>query len=271
MVLHYTKKTFHLAETMGSKVNAILRGARILTSIASGNTTLTAVSNHTGFSVSTTHRLLKSLETTGFISQDPWSRQYGLGPLVSTLALIPGVAHQGLISSARDDMERVRALTKETVALVIRMGLQRVQLVELPSPHALKYTAGAGFAAPLYYGATGKVLLSQHSEDEVALLLKRAPLVKLTAQTVANPDELASQIAKVRVEGYALSRSEMFDGTISLSVPIKNYYMPVAMSVLAPENRFVTDLTLWLRPLKESAYSISKKLKKMGTHLWPKQ
>ena len=241
--------------------NSVTRGIDILKSLSEGTDRVTDLAKQHGLSKSTTHRLLKSLENTSIVRRDPITRRYYLGPLMLDLASRPIVSHQGLTISAFEEMRRLRDLTQETVVLHIRIGLERVCLEELPSFQALRYTAGKGFIAPVYTGSAGKILLSELNDTELSLLLRNIKYSKIGPNTITDQEVLTEEIRKARVQGYAVSFSERVPGSASISVAVKGYVCPVALSVLGPESRFDSSVMMGhLKEIKGSSDRISRKL-----------
>jgi len=241
--------------------NSITRGIDILKSLSEGTDRVTDLAKQHGLSKSTTHRILKSLENTSIVRRDPITRRYYVGPLMLDLASRPIVSHQGLTLSAFEEMRRLRDLTQETVVLHIRIGLERVCLEELPSFQALRYTAGKGFIAPVYTGSAGKILLSELNDAELDLLLRNIKCTKIGPNTITDQEVLKEEIRKARVQGYAVSFSERVPGSASISVPVKSYVCPVALSVLGPESRFGACVMMdHLKEIKESSVRISQQL-----------
>jgi DNA-binding IclR family transcriptional regulator len=171
------------------------------------------------------------------------------------------IAHQSLIVSAYEEMKYLRDLSRETVVLHIRLGLERICLEELESLENIKYTAGKGFTAPLYTGSAGKVLLSELGDDELQLILKHLTLVRVGPNTITDKKVLLKELEKVRKQGYATSFRERLPEGASISVPIRGYVCPVALSVLGPGNRFSPKIMMEvLKEMKKSAAKVSAKL-----------
>jgi IclR family acetate operon transcriptional repressor len=242
-------------------VQAILKGGEILRTLADGVERISDLSQEVGLSKSTTHRLLKSLEAASLVMQDPITRRYFVGPLMLELASRPLVAHQNLTVCAFDEMRSLRDFSRETVVLHIRVGLERICLEELPGLENIRYTAGKGFSAPIYTGSAGKVLLSELKENELELLLKNLQLRPIGPNTITDKKTLLKELDKVRKQGYATSFGERIQGSASISVPVRHYVCPVALSVLGPDNRFTMKTMMdVLKRMKESAERISEKL-----------
>ncbi len=244
-----------------NNVNAVVRAGQILTCVSSGINRVSKISENLQLSISTIHRLLKTLESIGFAIQDPGNNSYYLGPAIFGLSKNLTESHQILISIALNHMENLRNLSGETVSLTIRHGLQRIQLKELPSKKELKVAVGDNFAVPIYAGSAGKVLLSEQDEEELKPILKRIELIGIGPNTITDKDMLLQELKKVRRQGYATSRGEVIKGTAAISVPVRDYFCPVALSVIGPQDRFLPKIMTILEALKNTAIHISSKLK----------
>lgn len=248
-------------ENTEKPINSILRIKNILECVVSGQERFTDISKRLNLSLSTTHRLIKSLQITGFVTQDPLNRHYFLGPLISKLASNINASHLGLIVCAHRDMEELWRLTGETVSLATRIGMQTVQLEELPSHHDLKITTGRIFAAPVYAGAAGKVLLSQLDGKDLKTIIKKVELVRFAPNTIIDKEKLMEEVEKVKNYGYSISYSEVRRGASSISVPIRNYFCEIALTVYGPDSRFSPEETDVIEAIKRSSIRISNKVR----------
>ncbi len=241
-------------------IKSIVKGAEILKSLSIGVDRITDLSKRHHINKSSMHRLLKSLEKCLLVQQDPIARRYYLGPLVMDLALKPIIAHRNLTTCAFEDMKYLRDISRETVVLYIRIGDQKICLEELQSLEEIKYATDKGAVAPIYTGSSGKMLLSELKNNELHLLLKNLRLVSITPNTITNKKTLLNAVKKAREQGYAISFGERVPGGSSISVPIRNYICPVALSISGPDNRFSLDKMMKILELmKEGAIRISKK------------
>jgi len=181
--------------------------------------------------------------------------------LILDLASRPIISHKNLIVCAFEEMRCLRDVTRETVLLHIRIGLERICLEEIVSYENIRYTSGKGFATPVYVGSAGKILLSELENNELHSLLENIQLTPVTSNTIIDKKALLKELIKVRKQGYATSFGERVGGSASISVPIKNYICPVGMTVLGPDNRFTLKTMMkFLGEIKERANNISKKL-----------
>ena len=120
-------------------INSIVKGARVLRCLANGVNRISDLSEELHISKSTVHRLLKSLELPGMVTQEPSTRRYYLGPLCLELASRTSIAHQNLTICAYNEMKRIRDLSQETVLLHIRNGVNRFCLDELVDCNIINY------------------------------------------------------------------------------------------------------------------------------------
>jgi len=82
-------------------VNTIRRGAEILKILAEGCNRLEDIYPRAGLNKSTTHRLLKSLVSSGLAFQSPLNRNYYLGPLLLKSGRLPSDARSRFDRSAQ--------------------------------------------------------------------------------------------------------------------------------------------------------------------------
>jgi DNA-binding IclR family transcriptional regulator len=242
-------------------IKSIYRSAEILKAIYSGVNRLTDISYSLNLNKSTTHRLLKALEQSGFITQDSQNRKYLPGHLIFRLASNPIFSHQLLVVACHGEMYHLRDLTKESIALHIPIGSQRICLAEVPSNQDIVYVSGVGNLAPIYIGSAGKVLLSEMRNENFELLLSGMKLLPIGPRTIVDKKKLTREIEKIRMLGYATSHEERLVGGVAISVPIKHYVCPASLSILAPYFRFGAKMMNFLDELKLSATRISANIK----------
>jgi IclR family KDG regulon transcriptional repressor len=247
--------------TAPQKTNSIIRAVQILKELAAGHNRLSDIARAVGVSKATTHRLLSSLENTKLVLQDHNTRQYYLGNFLLELSSNPVLSHKGLVVSVFDEMSYLQSITNETVVLHVPMGLHRVCIQEIPSKQDVRYEVGRGAAAPIYAGAAGKILLSQYTRQDLDRLLKSIKLTKIGPNTITNKEKLVRELQKIEKNGYSTSFGERIAGTACISVPVRNYVCPVALSVLGPDNRFNNFLKRdFVEIMKEVANQVSIRL-----------
>lgn len=249
---------------MGSTdvISSILRASEILKCLSEGIGKISEISRKLQYNKATVHRVLKSLEKIGYAAQDPFTRQYYLGPKLHNLTSNPLNVHQFLIQCAREEMFHLRDIINETVSLQIPQGATSVSVETVETKQSIRLFMKKGSSTPIYTGAVGKVLLSQFDDEELSTILEKIELNPVTKHTITDEDVLLKDLVKARKEGYALTFEEYTEGAGALAVPIKNYTCPVALWIAGPRERIKENYTNLLVHLKNSAATISKKLDK---------
>ena len=238
-------------------VKSIYRATCILNSLSEGINTLTDITHSCKLSKSTVHRLLRALEESHLVTQEPRNRKYYLGPLITRLTSNPQTTHEFLTTCALGEMKRLSDIAEETVTVGVMIGLQHIILHEIPSKHDLRVTEENKRLASLYAGATVKVLFSQFSDEELKLMMRHINITRYTEKTVTDKAALMAQIGEIRVWGYAVTCGEKIPGSMELASPVKNYLYPAALSVLGPESRIRPGRDAIVAELKKSAEIIS--------------
>lgn len=246
--------------TTSNEINSIARAAEVLKLLSNGVEKMTEISKRLDVNKATVHRIMKTLESKGLVSQDATSRKYYLGPLIQTLAENPLTVHRILVHVALDGMELLRDRFGETVVLQIRRGGQRLVLEKVLGNQSIRYFPETVETSPVHAGAGAKILLAEMDRAELSAFLDRFELVKVGPNTIDNKEKLMTDLETIRSKGYAISFGETVEGAAGIAVPIKNYSCPVALVIVGPEERMRENRSTILQELKISAESISNKI-----------
>ena len=238
-------------------VKSISRASCILSGMGAGQGTITELATSCNLSKSTVHRILKALEETLLVSQNPITHRYYLGPLITRFSSTPRNTHEFLVTSAAEEMKRMNRFSMETVTLGVSIGTQYVHRHQIQSPYDLRVTEEPGGHRPLLLGATAKVLLSQLPESEQRIALKYLDLTPVTPNSVTDKVVLKQELDTIKQEGYSVSYGETMPGAVCITAPIKSYVLPAAMSVVGPESRLKPREKEVIRELKISVDRIS--------------
>jgi DNA-binding IclR family transcriptional regulator len=245
------------------RVQVIERATDILEILAEGAATLTEISSRTGLPKGTAFRILSSLGYGDRVLKDPLTNRYVLGPGTWRLAQTASDALGSLALIARPELTAIWQATSETVTLNMRMGLERVCIAELRSPHPLLHTAGVGSRIPLHVGASGKVILAFTDDEQRERLLDCLTYEPLTSATISGREQLADELSRVRERGWAMSMGERIPGAAGVSVPVRGASgLVLSLSLLGPAERLTEERrTEILGLLLETAQSIEARQK----------
>ena len=171
----------------------------------------------------TLYRLLHTLAAKGLVrsSGDPqrFSLDYGVGRLAATW-----MAGIDPIRAGRRIVERLREQTDETAALFILRGHQRLCALEIAASHFLKISRGVGETEHIAKGASGKAILAFMQPDETEAILRTLP-------KDTNKKQLLQALERIRRDGFAVSRAEVFAGAVAIAAPYFDREKRVAGSI----------------------------------------
>lgn len=201
--------------------------------------TPTEVNASIGLPKPTIHRLFATLEEEGFLQRDMDGRTYSPGPRLRTLA--GGVLSSLRIRTARQAiLKRLSGEIGETcnIALPDRDAMIYLERVETQWP--LRIQLPIGTRVPFYCTASGKMYLSSLKPTHLVKYLSATDLEARTPNTLTDHDELLSEIARIREQGYSLDREEFMRDMIALAVPILDMSdrLMATLSFHAPTQRF---------------------------------
>jgi DNA-binding IclR family transcriptional regulator len=236
---------------------SIIRATRIIYCLRSGMNSISEISHDCKYSPPTVHRLLQQMVEVDWATQDVITHKYYLGSLFTEVSSDLLAAHRYLLVNALDEMNQLYAISKETVNLAILIQLHYVQLHNIMSEHGLKVSEVSHSFTPPFTGSTGKVLLSQLSDEEIKEVFQKVNLAQVTGNRVTDKTETLAQLMEIRQQGFAISFGERIAGSIGISVPIKNYSYPAALSILGPTERLELKLADYTEALSTSAKRIS--------------
>ena len=248
-------------------VRSVARALDLVTALEDGPQTLGMLAQSSHLSKGTAHRLLATLATAGLVTQDPATATYALGP--GCFGILDAVVHGagGLDLIAASALADLSAVTRETVALYVRAGPQRICVAQVASPQPIRYSARLGMENPVYAGAMGKVLLAFSRPGVRDEILDRMPLVAWTGNTITDRRELERELDAIRARGLAVSRGERSVGVAAVSAPVfaTDGRVLAALAILGPDER-LTDATIAAceAPLIATAADISDRIAAAG-------
>ncbi len=211
---------------------------------------LTAISKRLELPKSTTHRLLTTLVSQGFLMRDVHGRGYQLGYQL---------LHWGMVAQAALDLRNealpiLRTLSKsvdETAILTVRDGSRGLYLEIVESSQPVRLTMQVGQRLRLHAGASSKVLLAFLSEAEIEQILSTSELLPFTPQTITDQALLREELAAIRQRGYATSLEETDHGAMGIAAPVYDRSgQPVAgIGIAAPLTRIPLERVPEVAPL----------------------
>lgn len=192
---------------------------------------LSELSETVGLNISTTSRLLNSLEQHGLIRRDASDGRYRLGYRILHMATV--VEHQTSLHELADDvLHQLVDDINETSGLSVLDGDHVLVVARVACENQLRIAQPIGTRNPVYCTAAGKALLAHQSPERIHEILSLG-MPRLTDLTITSPEAMRAEISRIREQGYALDLGEREVGLIGLSVPVRNASGAVACTCTA--------------------------------------
>ncbi|MEW2619421.1 IclR family transcriptional regulator [Streptomyces sp. NPDC048106] len=221
---------------------AVTRALRLLHCFRDnvGELTASQLARRMELSVSTAHRLARTLVAAGFLEQDERSARYRLGPSVAELGQLS--LHQRGMHRVGPELDALARATGTTADLAIRGGAHAVIL----AGGSVNAASGLGLRRPLHSTALGKVLLAWARPGEQGLDAL-PPLRAHTDRTITAPAELRAELDRVRKAGFALNDGESAYGVRTAAVPVLDAagHAHAALAVRSTPDVITDDRLAW--------------------------
>jgi IclR family acetate operon transcriptional repressor len=216
------------------------RALSLLDSLAesTGGIPLSDLCQQVGLSLSTAHRLLTTLEQQRYVRCDPKTRYWSIG----VQAFIVGSAFakaRDLLEIARPRMRGLMEESGETINLAVLDGGEAVFLAQVECRQMMRALAPPGVRIPVHCSGAGKALLATLPETEVAQILRKHGLPRLTPKTLTTLVRLREDLDRSRQRGYAIDDQEHSTGLRCVAAVVRDEHRePVgAVSVSGPAVR----------------------------------
>jgi IclR family acetate operon transcriptional repressor len=221
-------------------IQVVVRAMTTLETIAShgGVLGVSQIAAHSGLSVPTVHRIVRTLVDLGYLRQEP-SRLYALGP---RLLLLADSSSATMRSTAQRHLARLVDELGETANLAMLDGSQVAYVAQVPSRHAMRMFTEVGKRVMPHCTAVGKALLLGTPPDEVRLLLQRNGMPRRTDVTITGPEVYVEQLAAATRRRLRARRRRAGDRRPLRGRPRPRRPIRLALSISGPAPRMTPEL-----------------------------
>ncbi|MGH3220838.1 MAG: IclR family transcriptional regulator [Streptosporangiaceae bacterium] len=225
----------HASEVQG--VRSVTRALSLLSAVARGPMTLTALAANSQVSLTTASRLLGTLKAAGYVSQQP-DGTYIPGPEISAIVSTSD-QWASVRSTALRCVEALHANTNETSAFFVRTGHHRLCIESVESSRLVRRVCPPGERGPVHLGAAGKALIAFSNAEDGPLGLpsdtERFPTAVGDSRTL---EELRAECHRIREQGYAFSAMESTSESWAAAAPIyQNNALIGVLTIIVPLTR----------------------------------
>jgi DNA-binding IclR family transcriptional regulator len=179
---------------------------------------VTRLSRHLGIPVANAHRILRTLERTGYVEQMPDLKEYRL-----TLKLFEIGCQVANRTTMRDiaalEIDRLSQQSGTTTNVGVLIDDYVLYLGKVEVNELLTLNLRPGSKVPAINSAMGKAMLAAEQRPLVDILGK-GPFAPRTKYSITTLDSLESELIEVRSRGFAVDRQELTLGLWCIAAPI---------------------------------------------------
>ncbi len=177
------------------------------------------IASEMGLPVGTAHGIVRTLVEMGLMSQDPHSKEYGLG-----LRLLEfGTIQMGTMEINQKSSVPARYLARDT-NLVVHIGVfEWDSLIVTYSTSPLMSRENRpflGMRLPVYCTSIGRAILANLPGAEVRSHLERIERIQYTPKTLTDNDAILAELETTRQRGYSIVVQELLLTLCSMGAPI---------------------------------------------------
>lgn len=256
--------TESVEKTPVAGTQTLLRGLLLLECVADGICDVKGIASRLGTPRSTTHRMLNSLVSEGYLHHIPY-RGYLLGPKLIHLGMV-ALEQRPLVAIARPHLEALATLTGDTVHLGQVDGMQVLYLDKVPGKRGLEMRSQVGQRKPIASTGVGKALMLgiassewQALYDEAAADQIRSGMVPMLPPWLAYRDAMLAYVKQGWV--YDLEEHELGIRCVGSAVRDVSGKVVASVSVASAVPYMSEERMAHLGPVVlETAKSISRDL-----------
>lgn len=243
-----------------------VRIAALLRIVAAHNAAgmrLQEIARLAGLEQSTAHRIVSALHSVGFLSRDPGSRRYHLGPLLFEL-FTTAFPHFNIREVCLPAMKRLAEGLGDTVYLSVRSGFDGICIERTEGSYPIRTcTVEVGVRRPLGVGAGNLALLAATGDIEANTIIEQcASRYPEFGMTEAG---LREKLEMVREQGFIYQDAVTSSAVKATALPIKGRtghpFGALSMTAIAdrmPEERVKVILEEMRREIETIEHKISE-------------
>lgn len=247
-----------------NNIQSVDRTLKILEILSDYNEGLRVVdiSEQTNLNKSTVHRMLGTLISNSYVTQDSETKLYKLTFKLFELGN-KRLKNEDLLSASKLYTKGLMKITNEVIHLTVRDGNEVVYIDKVEANNTIRMASSIGKRSQMYCTAVGKAILGYLPQHEILKIWESSKIEKLTKNSIISYGKLEAELQKIKKQGYAIDNEENELGVRCVGAPIFNREGKVeaAISVSGPAVRVtISKVEKIAKEVKKTAYLISKEL-----------
>ena len=205
--------------------------------------TLTEIADQLNLNHGTCANILKTLVSRNYIEKLPGKKGYQLGLMATELSGKKNLRER-LVSSARDEMERLTKKFNENTLLSVLKGNQRIAILRVNSHHQLQAVTPTEKDA--YNSSTGRLLIAMLSDPELERFVRQYGLPAGEEGKCLTMPLFLEEVRTIRKEKVVMHLPD--DEIFGMAVPVfRNERVVASLSIYLPAYRCTAALKRQMR------------------------
>lgn len=239
----YSIYNFWFVLEMVNMIQSIERGIEILNLLKSGPLGVTELASATALPKTTVHRLLKTFEAHHWVELNSTLKKYQLswGILPMAKSFLTSLDVRAI---AQPYMVAIRNQLQQSVNLFLAQGDYRICIERVAADKPLRHDIKIGTVYPIFKGAAGKIFGAYLADFKDA-------------------DMSADESAKIRRDGYVITRGNRVPDAASIAVPIFSFgnKLEAVMTISGPIGDYTEErVKEYLSAIRVLGQTISKEM-----------
>ena len=209
---------------MGNDADTSMRSLHVLSYLATQATPVSAarIAEAIGSPRSSTFRLLRGMQSLGYVTHIPELKSYALG--IAALEIGQAFSIQApLARFGRPVLERLVLALGETAHLAVLHGHETLYIHEQTAPLRTPLVTAKDVRLPAHLTASGRVILAALGEDQLrALFPPNFAFIRRTGRGPVTYTDLLQQLDAARRQGFAREFGEVTAGLASIAKPVRD-------------------------------------------------
>jgi IclR family transcriptional regulator, KDG regulon repressor len=195
---------------------------------------VTDLARRTDLLPSDIHRILTSLESCGYIEQDPQTKRYRLGCGLLKLSLTT-CQRMSLREAGKPLLKRISEQLDATthMAMFDSRDLEVFLVEQIDRPGEVLFRPRLGLPSGPHCTALGKTILASMDGEIIRSAVAKSGLPRMTAHTITEWNQLEHEFARIREQGYGIDREECVLGACCVGAPVRDSSGAVIASISA--------------------------------------
>ncbi len=226
------------------------------------------ISDELKLNKSTAFGLINTLTNLGYLQQNHENQKYALS--LKLLCFSNTIKLQNsIIRTVHPFLERISQKYNETAHCAIEHNDGVIYIDKVQVTGTIYISTQIGTRNDLHCTGVGKCILAYMPPDNQERILSKS-LKTMTYNTITNSEQLREEIRRIRENGYALDREEIYVGLSCVAVPVFSAPNEVAFSIsvsgitsrinLAIQNGVINELKQIALEISRSTFGYDYKI-----------